>query len=541
MSEDTEEPNDGHVQGGGGRRRARRGAVDDFQAHDREERGAVGSGEAPPLTAESQAAGEAQRAGVILLYQAADWDRELPNDAEEPWRRAVARDWARVTHSVSFRRLQGKTQVFPGHESDYFRNRLTHSLEVAQIAEGIADKLNHENKVRFGDCVIDAKLCATAALLHDLGHPPFGHNGERALDDRMRQYGGFEGNAQTIRIISRLEKKSWDQNQVLTNEMYKNDRRLGLNLSYRTIAATLKYDKEIPPTRSGTEKLVKGYYASESDLVKRVKAKVDPKWQGKFKTVECAIMDIADDIAYSTYDLEDCLKAGFITPADILASDDTLLKRVAQKVRENLLKDTGKDIKISPDDVLLVFYDVFEAILPDFKTARGLVMIPKKQMLTRRVTDAVKLFKASRELASSGYGRTALSSQLVNEAIKSVYFEYNDKHPALSRPYLTESSLIKIEVLKQYTYEATIYSTRVKVSEYRGYDVVQGIFDALASDRGYLLMPEDLRKIYKSVERNASERMRSICDFVAGMTDRYALEFYARLYSDDAQSIFKPI
>ncbi|WP_131800208.1 hypothetical protein [Methylobacterium indicum] len=129
----------------------------------------------------------------------------------------------------------------------------------------------------------------------------------------------------------------------------------------------------------------------------------------------------------------------------------------------------------------------------------------------------------------------------MNEAINGVLFEYNENFPAMSKPFLREDIQTKIEILKQYTYEATIYSARVKVSEFRGYDVVQSIFDALASDRGYLLMPEDLRRNFKLVERNASKRMRAICDFVAGMTDRYALEFYARLYSDDAQSIFKPI
>ncbi|MER9700605.1 dNTP triphosphohydrolase [Mesorhizobium sp. M0133] len=114
------------------------------------------------------------------------------------------RDYGRIIHSASFRRQQGKTQVFPGHESDFFRNRLTHSLEVAQIAEGIADRINHVYCLDSGGYKIDGRLCAAAGLVHDIGHPPFGHNGERALDAAMWEYGGFEGNAQTLRILSRL-------------------------------------------------------------------------------------------------------------------------------------------------------------------------------------------------------------------------------------------------------------------------------------------------------------------------------------------------
>ncbi|UIL26860.1 dNTP triphosphohydrolase [Rhizobium leguminosarum] len=136
-------------------------------------------------------------------------DRQRQNgevDKPESWRPPFVRDFGRIIHSASFRRLQGKTQVFPGHESDFFRNRLTHSLEVAQIAEGIADRLNEVFADKLGDKKIDSRLCAAAGLVHDIGHPPFGHNGERALDDKMKLYGGFEGNAQTLRILSRLEK-----------------------------------------------------------------------------------------------------------------------------------------------------------------------------------------------------------------------------------------------------------------------------------------------------------------------------------------------
>jgi dGTPase len=140
-------------------------------------------------------------------------DRARPVDDNkakdpEPYRTPWRRDYARLIHSPSFRRLQGKTQVFPGHESDFYRNRLTHSLEVAQIAKSIAIRLNAvAEPFRPRGTKIEPDIVEFAGLAHDLGHPPFGHNGEEALDECMRDHGGFEGNAQSLRIVSRLEKK----------------------------------------------------------------------------------------------------------------------------------------------------------------------------------------------------------------------------------------------------------------------------------------------------------------------------------------------
>jgi dGTPase len=179
----------------------------------------------------------AKQSGSSNLYHMSDWARVVAEPPLPSWRPEISRDYARVIHSASFRRLQGKTQVFPGHESDFFRNRLTHSLEVAQIARGIAARLNYEIKELKND-PINEELCTVAALLHDIGHPPFGHNGERALDQQMLTSGGFEGNAQSLRIIAKLEKKITPGSDLLKD-------RYGLNLTFRTMAAVLKYDREI--------------------------------------------------------------------------------------------------------------------------------------------------------------------------------------------------------------------------------------------------------------------------------------------------------
>lgn len=265
-----------------------------------------------------------------LLYTDRDIERVSPVengsefDPSDKIRAHFRRDYARLVHCAAFRRLQGKTQLFPGGESDFFRNRLTHSIEVAQIAKGISIRLNAKTPQLIKQ-KINTDLVELAALAHDIGHPPFGHNGEHALDECMADHGGFEGNAQTLRIITRLEKREANYDATASKS--------GLNLTYRSIAALLKYNQRIPrkqKDRKYPKKLAKGYYESETDLVASVKKAVAPGATGsKFKTVECQIMDIADDIAYSTYDLEDAFKAGFFDPLEIvsLTADDEMLKK----------------------------------------------------------------------------------------------------------------------------------------------------------------------------------------------------------------------
>ena len=208
------------------------------------------------------------------------------------YRSEYSRDYARVLHSSSFRRLGNKTQLFPAYESDFFRTRLTHSLEVAQIAKSIAEKFKkREKQYSF----IEPEVCEIAGLIHDIGHPPFGHNGEKALDDCMKSCGGFEGNAQTLHIIARLEKKETPESKDIFNSTG-NDCRYGLNLTVRSIAAGLKYDEMIPTIRKDTDSLLKGYYECDKEVVEFVKDKLIGKKDYKpFKTIECAIMDIADE------------------------------------------------------------------------------------------------------------------------------------------------------------------------------------------------------------------------------------------------------
>lgn len=210
-----------------------------------------------------------------------------------PERTPFERDRARVVHAASLRRLAAKTQVLGPGTDDFVRNRLTHSLEVAQVARDLAHPLG---------CHPD--LAETAALAHDLGHPPFGHNGEAALDALAGDAGGFEGNAQTLRILSRLEAKSFDAD----------GRSVGLNLTRATLDACTKYPwpRDAAPADQPTKF---GVYDDDRPVFTWLRDGVP----GTRRSVEAQVMDVADDIAYSVHDLEDGVVLGGI---DLARLDD---------------------------------------------------------------------------------------------------------------------------------------------------------------------------------------------------------------------------
>jgi dGTPase len=479
----------------------------------------------------------------VPLYKQNDKVREFNartrGKRREPFRTEFRKDYGRLIHSCAFRRLVGKTQLFPGSESDFFRNRLTHSLEVAQIAKSIAIKLNYEHKRLFGKTPIDTDLVETAALAHDLGHPPFGHIGEAALDERMLNYGGFEGNAQTLRILARTEKKvtsDSDGNGITANG---DDLRFGLNPCFRTLAATLKYDTKIPLRRRPDAELVKGYYESEAELVSKIKIHVSqqriPRAK-KFKTIECRIMDLADDIAYSTYDIEDALKAGFLTPLDFITPRESLLMDVHREINKDRKK--AKRSRISVEDIRLYLLSIFSDLLDNVNIWK--LSNNQRTPTGYEILDTfANLVTAAKDLSAIGYFRTQVTSDLVQMFIDGIQFKFNRSNPPLSQVYFDPKIETTVEVLKRFAYVSLIQHTRLRFTESRGKEIVFEIFDHLNCKNGQELLPSDFRTWYERSD-SKTKKMRVICDYIAGMTDRYAVEFYNRLKSEHPLSIFKP-
>jgi dGTPase len=225
---------------------------------------------------------------VAAEYTAADTERWLP-EQHSSRRSDFARDRARVLHSSALRRLAAKTQVLsPAVGMDFARNRLTHSLEVAQVGRELATALD-----------LDPDVVDTACLSHDLGHPPFGHNGERALNDWAADIGGFEGNAQTLRVLTRIEPKVFGED----------GRSYGLNLTRASLDASCKYPWPAAQgiaDPSGRSKF--GFYADDTAAFEWLRAEAPDRQ----RCIEAEVMDLSDDIGYSVHDFEDAIVGGYI-------------------------------------------------------------------------------------------------------------------------------------------------------------------------------------------------------------------------------------
>ena len=224
-----------------------------------------------------------------------------------PYRSAFQRDRDRILHSGSFRKLQYKTQVFLEHEGDYYRTRLTHTLEVTQISRTIAKTLN-----------VNTELVEAIALAHDLGHPPFGHTGENALDTLLSKVGGFNHNIQALRIVTKLEK------------IYANHP--GLNLTFETLEGIITHNGPLANVNPFIKKLLKG--------MNRFGSNINP-------SIESQIAALSDDIAYNCHDLGDGLRAGFFTLTDI--SDLPILREACLDVEK---KHSKVNYKIKCHEVI---------------------------------------------------------------------------------------------------------------------------------------------------------------------------------------------
>jgi dGTPase len=396
-----------------------------------------------------------------------------PKDCRSPFQR----DRARIMHSAAFRRLQGKTQVMGTGEGDFHRTRLTHSIEVAQIGYGLLEVLRGK-KATFHKDVQDwlppRDLIEAACLAHDLGHPPFGHKGEQALHKAMLRHGGFEGNGQTLRILTKLEK-------------YK-ERGKGLYPTRRLVLAVLKYPRSMASFNLDeyAKKPPKSYHEDEEEVVGWALAGFTPTdrenlvksadGKGAHHSIDCSILELADDIAYGIHDIEDIVARG-------LASD--------AEIRDEITKAFSKT-----DDVSLTGFDA------------------------ATVCDG---------LLSDSFRRKQTISRLVNLFITNVTLvEQKSYEHALLRfsARLPEPHAKLLKALKGLAYELVIRKAKVQQLERRGQMVVAQLFETLLSAPEHLIPQSSWQDGCRE-----SSTERRVCDYVAGMTDSYAERLYKRLFS----------
>jgi dGTPase len=370
---------------------------------------------------------------------------EPPSRTRSPFRR----DCDRVIHSTAFRRLKHKTQVFVFHEGDHYRTRLTHSLEVAQIARALARQLG-----------LDEDLTETLALAHDLGHPPFGHAGERALDKCLHAHGGFDHNAQTLRVITSLEHRYPEFD--------------GLNLTWESLEGIVKHNGPLT-MRSGA---AAGRYG-ESGVpvgIADFNRKYDLElWS--FASLEAQVAAFADDIAYDAHDIDDGLRAGLFGVDDLKVMPLTA----------DIIADIGK---------------AYPA-LDDARRGAELVRELISYLISAVVAEAGKRLAAARP--------------------QSAHDVRHHTQPLIAFPSAVAAEEAAIKAfLKQRMYR------HARVMRVMG-EAEQILFDLFAR---YQQSPGDLPAewIEGTEQETEGERARRIGNFIAGMTDRFALTEHQRLF-----------
>ncbi len=367
----------------------------------------------------------------------------LHAEPESPTRTAFARDRDRIIHSTAFRRLKGKTQVFVANEGDYFRTRLTHSLEVAQIARSLAHSLN-----------IDVDLAETIALSHDLGHPPFGHAGEDELHRCMLPWGGFDHNVQTFRVITRLEIRypAWE----------------GLNLTWETLEGIIKHNGPV------SQHMGEASWKAIADFNEQWDLRPD-----SFVSLEAQCAAIADDIAYNNHDVDDGLRAGLFTIDDLM--DIPMIGPALKSARAD-----WPDI----DDRLLRLEGVRRMI----GTMIGDVLAETRRRLVEDGIETVEdVRSARRQIVQFSRGVNDDLSRLRGFLFQRMY-----KHYKLNR-------------------------TRSHAKR-----TLHEMFDLLMAEPGVLPTEWFERVVAKDSE---AARARVICDYIAGMTDAFAIDEHRKLFS----------
>jgi len=359
------------------------------------------------------------------------------DESHPTYRNEYQRDRDRIIHSAAFRRLEYKTQVFVNHEGDLFRTRLTHSLEVAQIARSIARELGlHED------------LTEAIALAHDLGHTPFGHAGQTALNNCMKDFGGFEHNIQSLRVVDKLEQKYADFD--------------GLNLTFETREGILKHCAIDNAKKLG-------------DVGQRFLNKTQP-------SLEAQLTDYSDETAYNNHDIDDGIRYGLISIDDLLKIE--LFREQYDIVNKKYL---GLDDKKLIHEVI-------------------------RRMINIMVVD---LIDTSRK-------------NIASASLKSIDDVRNQKQGVMA---FSENMVEKKLELKQFLRKKLYQHYRVHRMSKKASDVIEALFQAFINDLK-ILPTEAAEHCYKLKEKHGDLGLaRGISDYIAGMTDRYAIVEYERIFN----------
>ncbi len=365
-------------------------------------------------------------------------------EAESPTRTPFARDRDRIIHCSAFHRLKEKTQVFVAHEGDHYRTRLTHSLEVAQVARSVATALG-----------LDSDLAETVALAHDLGHPPFGHAGEDELQRRMEPYGGFDHNVQTFRVLTRLERRypAFD----------------GLNLTWETLEGVVKHNGPV------TDRLARPAYREMSDYSSQFDLRLDG-----WASAEAQVAAISDDIAYNNHDVDDGLRAGLFTLDEL--SGVPLIGPIVDEARRD--------------------WPRLEDRLIGLEVVRRMIgaMVEDVMAETRRRADEAGVGSAE-DVRGMDRALVAFSEPMVDDLAK----------------------------LRAFLHARMYRHFRVNRTRSQARRILAEMFSLLLAEPDVL--PTEWYE--RTLNRDEAGRARLVCDYVAGMTDRYAIEEHRRLFQLD--------
>jgi dGTPase len=427
-------------------------------------------------------------------------DRLYPTDGanvRDP-RSPSRRDRDRILYSAAFRRLGGITQVAAPTERYPLHNRLTHTLEVAQIGRSLAENLTRTPALRKRASLaggIDPDVVEAAALAHDLGHPPFGHVAEKELDElvKRRSYDGFEGNAQSFRIVTRLA--------------VRDPRVEGLNLTRATLCALLKY----PWTRAPSGRKAKkwGAYTAEESILAWARAACP--LPGDAQSVEAALMDWADDVAYAVHDLGDFFRAGLI-PFDRLVTDTAERERfLASQLERHALAGSRFDV----DDLQRAF---------------------------NRLVDYAAIsapYRGSRLDQAGIYGFT---SKLIDRYVNAV--SLRDATPSRSPLAIEEEAEMEVTMLKGLTWHYVIENRALTTQRFGQRGLIRSLFEtfcqAAASRDDWHVFPAAYQETLRQGNDDATV-LRTVADLMSSMSEQQVVEVHHRLTGHSLGSAMDPI